>query len=61
MSITRPGRRLLARASRKQAEAAFQRAYELNPTNTQSLLGMVDVGDSAGAAGKGYGIAAERS
>ena len=36
------GKSLLAEGKAKEAEAAFQRAYELNPLNNQSLLGVVE-------------------
>jgi tetratricopeptide (TPR) repeat protein len=36
------GKSLLAQGKAKEAEAAFQRAYELNPVNNQSLLGVVE-------------------
>jgi tetratricopeptide (TPR) repeat protein len=36
------GRTALAENNPKKAESAFQRAYELNPTNSQSLLGVVE-------------------
>jgi tetratricopeptide (TPR) repeat protein len=36
------GNAALAEGKAKEAEAAFQRAYELNPTNSRSLLGVVE-------------------
>ena len=36
------GTQALAEGKSKDAEAAFQRAYELQPQNSQSLMGMVD-------------------
>jgi tetratricopeptide (TPR) repeat protein len=51
----------LAQGKLKEAEAAFKRAYELNPANSRGLLGMVDAEIQQGQPDKAMSILEEES
>jgi tetratricopeptide (TPR) repeat protein len=50
------GTAALAQGKLKEAESAFQRAYELNPANSKSLLGMVEAEIQQGQPDKAMSI-----
>jgi tetratricopeptide (TPR) repeat protein len=55
------GTAALAQGKLKEAEEAFQRAYQLNPTNSKSLLGMVEAEIQQGQPEKAMSILQEES